>query len=288
MNVREFTPSSLPAMPAMLLKAAVKGSHVQDKPVLPKVVMRCEGVRAGSEKLQQYHQLTGWGNALQVHPAWPHCLALPLQLGMLSDKDFPFKVMGMVHMENRINQFRPILPDESLDIVCRFGELKKHRLGWQFSLLTEARSAGEIIWQGDSRSLVRAGEPSSMRLAAKPADLPTGETWSLAADLGRQYARVSGDYNPIHLYPWSARLFGFKLPIVHGMWSKARCISAISSSLPDRFSLQVSFRKPVFLPARVSFHHQPEKAGQGAFTLGSADGSLLHLSGRYGPLDPQD
>ena len=30
---------------------------------------------------------------------------------------------------------------------------------------------------------------------------PTGTSWKLPGDLGRRYAAVSGDHNPIHLYP---------------------------------------------------------------------------------------
>src|SRR6266487_1403229 len=47
--------------------------------------------------------------------------------------------------------------------------------------------------------------------------------WELPADLGRRYAAVSGDRNPIHLYRLTAWLFGFRRPIAHGMWAAARC-----------------------------------------------------------------
>ena len=52
---------------------------------------------------------------------------------------------------------------------------------------------------------------------------------SLAKDLGRRYAAISGDYNPIHLGALSAKLFGFKQAIAHGMWSKARCLAALDA-----------------------------------------------------------
>lgn len=47
---------------------------------------------------------------------------------------------------------------------------------------------------------------------------------------GIRYAKVSGDWNPHHLYPWSARLIGYKMPIAHGMWTLGRVIAEMKSS----------------------------------------------------------
>ena len=54
-------------------------------------------------------------------------------------------------------------------------------------------------------------------------------TWSLPEDLGRRFAKVAGDRNPIHMYWWTARLFGFRRPIIHGMWTLARCMAALGN-----------------------------------------------------------
>lgn len=52
----------------------------------------------------------------------------------------------------------------------------------------------------------------------QPVEAPDAtQEWSLASDLGRRYARVSGDINPIHLHALSARAFGFRRAIAHGM-----------------------------------------------------------------------
>lgn len=279
MNIRQFTPESLPKVPTMLLRAAVKSGQQAPAPQLPELVLRCDGISACSDKLDEYHELLAWRQE-SVHPAWLHCLALPLHLGLLLDKGFPFKVMGLVHMENHIRQYRAVERHEKLSISCRFDKLRRHRLGWQFSLLTDIQVGEEMVWQGRSVSLVRHGDLPKRSLPSSSANLPCGAQWHLDANLGRQYAKVSGDYNPIHLYPWSARFFGFKSQIIHGMWSKARCITALAPIVGEAFELSVSFRKPVFLPCDVSFHHQPEP-DKGSFTLGSADGHDLHLSGKY-------
>jgi acyl dehydratase len=75
-------------------------------------------------------------------------------------------------------------------------------------------------------------------------------------DIGRRYAFVSGDFNLIHLHPLSARAFGFPKAIAHGMWSKAKCL-ALMGDLPDAYTIDVSFKLPIFLPAEVELIAEP-------------------------------
>ena len=51
----------------------------------------------------------------------------------------------------------------------------------------------------------------------------------MAGDTGIRYAKVSGDWNPHHLYPWSARLLGYRSPIAHGLWTLARAVAVVTS-----------------------------------------------------------
>ena len=75
--------------------------------------------------------------------------------------------------------------------------------------------------------------------------------WRVPGDLGRRYAAVSGDRNPIHLHALSAKAFGFPRAIAHGMWTKARCLAALR--LPDALTAEVRFKQPILLPSTVTF-----------------------------------
>ena len=77
--------------------------------------------------------------------------------------------------------------------------------------------------------------------------------WKLKGDLGRRFAAISGDRNPIHLYPLTAKLFGFPTNIAHGMWTKSRALAALQNRLPKAYEVNVEFRKPVLLPSTVIF-----------------------------------
>ena len=105
-------------------------------------------------------------------------------------------------------------------------------------------------------------------------------TWRCAGDLGRRYGSVSGDLNPIHVHALSARAFGFRSAIAHGMWTKARCLAALGSQLPAAYTVTVAFRKPILLPATVAFAEAAGSVpGSIAFGVRDAKRDTAHLDG---------
>ena len=92
---------------------------------------------------------------------------------------------------------------------------------------------------------------------------------------------MSGDRNPIHLYPLTAKALGFPRQIAHGMWSKARCVAAIENRLPDAVRVDVAFKKPILLPGTVSFGVARIDDGH-AFSLTSPKDGAPHLVGVAG------
>jgi acyl dehydratase len=159
--------------------------------------------------------------------------------------------------------------------------LYPHPRGRQFMIRTEARVGAELVWEEASLNLARGPGDESVPAPDGPPSseaLPAAATWKLPGDLGRRYGAVSGDLNPIHLHSLTARLFGFPSAIAHGMWTKARCLAALGSELPERFSVEAAFKRPILLPATVQF---AEAAGANAITFGvrSVTRAEQHLDG---------
>jgi len=144
---------------------------------------------------------------------------------------------------------------------------------------------GEVVWESTSTYLVRGKRNADVTwLGPTPGrDLievdPSGPVFPLKADLGRRYAKVAGDYNPIHLYPLTAKALGFRRQIAHGMWTKARCIAALENRLPGAVRVDVAFKKPVFLPSSVAFGSLKHLDGYD-FSLHKRGSDTLHLVGR--------
>jgi acyl dehydratase len=209
-----------------------------------------------------------------------HLLAFPLHLALMTDPKFPFPAIGTVHLENAITQHRPVAVGERVTLSGSSANLRTHPKGTVFDIAVEVTTNGEKVWESTSTYLrVGRGDPaggSGRTFAAVPSG---GIPWRLPGDLGRRYAAVSGDHNPIHLYPLTAKAFGFPRQIAHGMWSKARCLAALENRLPDAVTVEVGFKKPVFLPGTVAFGKR-QVGTDYEFSLVDPASGAPHLLGR--------
>jgi acyl dehydratase len=212
-----------------------------------------------------------------VPATYPQVLAFPLLLDLMTSDDFPFPAVGAVHVSNCITQDRVLRESESLGLSVSVTHVIPHRRGMQATVVTEAHVDAEPVWRATStylgsRRSAPAGtttEPGSAEpLDGLPAtEDPLGEDvyqslatplvhqpWQVPADLGRRYAVASGDCNPIHLSAITARPFGFRAPIAHGMWTVARVLSQLEDLLihpPGRLRCDVAFKRPLPLPSTV-------------------------------------
>jgi hypothetical protein len=227
---------------------------------VPDTTLALNDVSVDHERLADYCRVCGFSLSSTLPTTYPHILGFPLHLALMTDGSFPFPAIGLVHIENEITQHRPISDSETLSLRVWATQLEPHPRGKQFSLRTELSVGGEVVWEEISTNLRRGGgSGSGGRERTEREQLPATATWNLAGDLGRRYASVSGDMNPIHMRSLAARPFGFPSAIAHGMWTKARCLAALQSRLPDAFTVKVSFRKPILLPATVEFAEAGER-----------------------------
>jgi acyl dehydratase len=248
---------------------------------VPDLTLVLDDVEIDRDRLAAYARVCSFTVGETLPPTYFHILAFPLHLSLMTDGSFPFPAIGLVHIFNRIIQHRPVSVGERASLRVWATPLEPHPRGRQFSLRTEARAGDELVWEEVSTNLRRGGGAGSGSAPDVPSadQLPASATWTLPGDLGRRYAGVSGDMNPIHMHPLSARLFGFRSAIAHGMWTKARSLAAFESRLPDAFTVEAAFRKPILLPATVEFAEAESSDGLQFGVRGAGDGPA-HLDGR--------
>jgi hypothetical protein len=211
---------------------------------------------------------------------YPHLLAFPLQMSIMSDPGFPAPAIGTVHLENSITAHRAIAIGESVNVTVNVGPSRPHPKGRIYDFQTLVRADGETVWEETSSYLRRGkGDGSASSGSVFPDAEPRGIVWKLPGNLGRRYAAVSGDHNPIHLYPITAKALGFPRQIAHGMWTLARCVAALENRLPDAVRVDVAFKRPVLLPGSVAFGSTTLDDGF-AFSLTSPKDGSPHLAGR--------
>ena len=247
-----------------------------------RVVLR--GAAVDPERVAGYARVCGFGMRSTVPPTYPHVLAFPLHLCLMTDRSFPFRVLGMVHIANRIDVLAPITVGASLDLSVWAEDLRPHRRGRQFDVVAEALLDGEPAWRARSTYLSRDGNgdgasaPGTEAEDTDVGDIEVSAEWRIPGDIGRRYAAVSGDRNPIHLHALSARLFGFPTAIAHGMWTKARCLAAFEGRTPGRFTIAVRFKSPLRIPGRARLLSGARTDGW-RFRVESPDGEHTHLVG---------
>jgi acyl dehydratase len=294
-----YARAAAPMVPGASLLPFVPGRGKE----IPEIELTLPRVRAGNEQVAAYARVCGFGLRDHLPPTYPHVLAFPLQMAVMAEGSFPFGAVGLVHVENQIVQHRRIGLDEELTIKVKPTKLQPHSKGRTFSLQTKVKSGNRIVWESTSTMLRRGSgskatpnaDKSELHQISGPAGMKSdavreeeaaaaGAEWRLGGDLGRRYAAVSGDRNPIHMHAWTAKPLGFPRAIAHGMWTKARCLAALESRLPDAFQVDVRFRKPILLPGRVEF----ASSAQGEeieFAVRDAKRGTPHLDGRVVPLE---
>jgi acyl dehydratase len=199
---------------------------------------------------------------------------------IMASRSFPLPLLGLVHTSIEITQRRALAAGEAYELGVRVAGLEPHRRGTQACVVTEVRVDGELVWESRSVYLARHrtnGEPTSTspRGSDGGEPLPVRAEWRLGGDVGRRYGAASGDRNPIHLHPLTARLFGFPRAIAHGMWTVARCLAEYGPQ--QAVGMRAEFRTPVLLPGTVTY------AARGpSFELRTGD--RVHLTGDVRPL----
>ena len=204
--------------------------------------------------LAAYQRLCGFAISSTMPSTFVHVQAFPLATALMGASDFPLPLLGLVHVRNRIAQLRPIDASEQLELRVSAEAIRDHPAGQQVDIKAEALVAGAAVWRGTSTYLHRTRKPAARgERPEAPTPPPPVAFWRLPADLGRRYAAVSGDRNPIHLSKITAKAFGFPSAIAHGMWLNARVLGAMEPRLPDAYTVDVAFKMPTFLPSAVAF-----------------------------------
>jgi acyl dehydratase len=253
------------------------------KPVgdaLPDTTVVLRGVTVHRGHLAAYDRVCGYRLGDVLPPTYPHILAFPLAMHLMSSVDFPLPLAGIVHVANRVEVLRPVDAGERLDLAVRAADLRPHERGTQVDVLATASVDGEVVWRGVATYLRRqksAARPAEPR--ERPQPPAASAVWRVDRGVGPRYAAVSGDRNPIHTSRLAARALGFPRTIAHGMWSKARCLAALEGRLPDRYSVDVTFKLPVLLPSTVDFAAAPTGDGRWSFALHGHGSGRPHLTG---------
>ncbi|MGA5146993.1 MaoC/PaaZ C-terminal domain-containing protein [Streptomyces griseoincarnatus] len=270
-----------PSLAPLLARGAALSPFRRPDPAAahPRTRLVLPGLRPDPARRAAYATVCGFPAAADTLPlTYPHVLGFPLAMRLMSARDFPLPLLGLVHTSISVTRHRATPSAALYDLAVHVDGLAPHRRGTEAAVVTELRSGDELVWESRSTYLARhrTTHAKEQTRPEEGPELPAVEEWQLPGDLGRRYGAASGDRNPIHLHPLTARLFGFPRAIAHGMWTVARCLAA--HGVPDAAEVRAEFRAPVLLPGTVTY-----AADGGRFALRGGRGRV-HLTGEIGPL----
>ncbi|QXW27106.1 hypothetical protein KXJ74_06700 [Acinetobacter johnsonii] len=279
MNTRHF--SQLPK-PYLAYPKVIQGlifKKPKGEKVLPQVEYVVDSFQVDAKHLKAYNEVCGFKNNGYIPAIYLAVLSQSLQMHMMTQEAFPFAVLGLVHIRNQIKQHRKVGVNEQLSLSCKFGELKPHDKGVQFDFITTAKVGNEVVVEALTTYLAR--QKTNGGAGAKPAESKAPEyqlvaTWDVSENTGRRYAMTSGDFNLIHIHAVTAKAFGFKQAIAHGMWSKAKALSNLN--LPEAYEADVWFKLPMYLPSKVEFL-TAEQGKDTAFLIRNSKNQKPHVTG---------
>lgn len=248
---------------ALLARVFLKraASRADACPPVPETVFACAA--PDPAQLGRYQNLLGFGSD-SVPLTWYYLLVQRAHLATMLDAAFPSRLLGMVHVENELVEYRRAAPGAPLRLVTTVRIEPPTASGARFCVLETVGWEGERRVLGcASKYLALAGRRSGAG-RVQPAEAPAGAElggWRVGHGEGRAYARVSGDWNPIHLARWTARLFGLRAPIIHGMHSVGKAVALLERTQGKRVTaVSVRFRAAVPLGSSLRMRHAPETA----------------------------
>ncbi len=284
---------SLPGIAGSYLRAAVgRRPGLAPGGTIARIEASLAPVRPDAALLARYNELCGFSGREALPPTYLHVLAVPLHMAMLTHPDFPLATLGLVHVAQRIEQYTPILVGAAVSLHCEVEGHKPARKGVTFDLITEGRVDGKLCWRGVTTVLARSdvgrAEPPTTTGGPAPTIPAPGlhvTQWRIPENLGRKYAAIAKDRNPIHLHAAAAKMFGFRRAIIHGMWTMAQALAALESTWPPAPTLfTCEFKRPIFLPSSVDFAHKALPDGGQAYAVWRPGTDKVHLHGLIVPL----
>ncbi len=145
---------------------------------LPERRLELDNVEVDRHHLAEYDRVCGFRLRDELPPTYPHIVAFPLAMELMTAPTFPFPAIGLVHIENRIEVVRPMSAGEPFSVKVWAADLADHERGKQFVVHSEASVAGSgVVWRDASTYLSHAGgsggeksdkERSSARSSSEP------------------------------------------------------------------------------------------------------------------------
>jgi hypothetical protein len=225
-----------------------------------------------------------------LFPQW----AFPAVLRALEGVPYPFA--RIVNAGCTLSILGRVPKGEPLDVVARLSSIDDNgRRAIMHVELVTSTNAGACL-RADFRALAPLaggkGDKSANGEAKKPKDSTDKPRiaerareigrFSLSKRAGLDFAKTTGDFNPIHWAPRYAKAMGFRSVILHGFgslsWAFEGLVRGLYSGDVEKITeIDANFVRPLVLPAKVGLYVW----GDDQIGLGDAPGGPAYMLGSH-------
>ncbi len=223
-------------------------------------------------------------------------LAFHTTLEVLSDRRVPMRAVGAVHTTMAWQLDGEFAADEELSVVSEVVRLSGLKAGAEVVIQTtitgpNGRLVEESTYRNKRSKTIKrdvglnqilpvidlrgyAASAVRERQLAGLSNAPVVATWDVTPTRARNWAKGTGDRNPIHLAGALAKGFGYSGVVLHGLALAAMALEALRDAGHDTGSGSIRFRAPVVGSMHLELRNWPS-AEVFAITSGARD--LVHI-----------
>lgn len=291
MNAQSYRVDQLPLPFPFYMKAVLGRREYKEGQRLPATRIEWSNFEFSESVAASYAKICAWpwtGRELPL--LFPHSYFGPLHLKMLTDENFPLRVLGGVHLRNHVIQRKPLLLRQRYNAVLFFTESRRRPQGLEVDFKTEIRQGPTLVWESITTFLFRRkfkaedAEHSRASLLQNLSDSEDKASFPVPALTGKEFGWITKDINPIHMSRYLAKAFGFERDLCHGMWALSRSLTLVDGvDWQKPLRNDVSFKGPLYMERDITV--KVSRGTPGLFELYSAGnerpcvlGSLKNVS----------
>jgi MaoC like domain len=257
-DTTKFTYTKAPGIWGSYLKIiSVRRKGLESGGMIPNLVGELLGFNIDKEHLNRYSEICGLEKNSKMPILYPHVIASSIYMNMLTHKLFPFGLVGSLHLRNHIIQHRQINIDGTFDIKVEVIEQRVVKQGMEFDFTISILIDKERVWESISTWLTRGkfgkeyeNSPNAEILKTEPEAKHFADLY-IPKNIGKKFAKITLDYNPIHISRILASLFGLKRDVAHAMWASGNALGKLSDVIYDKPTrIDLAFKGPLFLDSK--------------------------------------
>ncbi len=204
----------------------------------------------------------------------------------------PYQMSKVLNAGSNFTVNAPIPANESLNVSAQLVSIDDdgRRAILTTRVITSTKSVKEalvadmitLIPLKRDKSEKSNGGGAKKEQPSVPVDAEEIAHFEIGPRAGLDFAKLTGDFNPIHWIPPAARASGFKNVILHGFGTMARTIEGLNKGVlggdPSKLKKwSCRFTKPLVLPAKATLFVRGNEV-----YVGVGAGGPAYLVGEYG------